>query len=63
MTLSLSTMATVANDGVAKVAPDGSLRVTRKSSLPSAYESSMIATENDLEVSPAAKDNVPMVTM
>src|SRR5712692_7355659 len=61
--LSLSTMVSVAVDGVPKDAPDGLLRLTRKVSGPSAYESSMIASENDFEVSPGPKVSVPIVLM
>src|SRR6266850_364031 len=53
--VSLSMIVTVAVDCVPNVAPDGLLRPTVKVSVPSAYESSIIATENDFEVSPAVK--------
>src|SRR6266480_1007763 len=58
--VSLSTIIAVAVDWVPRVAPDGLLRLTVKFSVPSAYESSITATENDLEVSPAANDMVPI---
>ncbi len=61
--VSLSTIITVVVDCVPSVAPDGLLRLTVKFSVPSAYESSMIATENDFEVSPAANVMMPMVLM
>src|SRR5712692_1778526 len=61
--VSLSTIITVVVDGVPSAAPVGLLRLTVKLSVPSAYESSMIATENDFEVSPEAKVTVPMVLM
>src|SRR5712692_10112648 len=44
-TRSLSLMVTVAVEGVLRVAPEGLLRLTRKVSVPSAYESSTMATE------------------
>src|SRR5260370_40359083 len=59
--LSLSMIVTVAVDCAPKVAPEGLLRPTVKVSLPSAYESSTIATEKDAEVWPAAKSSVPIV--
>src|SRR5439155_25050460 len=59
--LSLSMMVTVAVDCAPSVAHDGPLRLTVKLSLPSAYESSTMATEKDLEVSPGAKLMVPSV--
>src|SRR6266705_1654840 len=63
-TVSLSMMVTVAVDGVPKLAPVGLLRLTRKVSLPSAYESSTMATEKLFDVaSPAAHVNVPIVLM
>src|SRR5258707_6013603 len=53
--LSLSMIVTVAVDCAPKVAPEGLLRPTVKVSLPSAYESSTIATEKVFDVaSPAA---------
>src|SRR6266571_1399195 len=58
---SLSVMVTVAIDCAPSVAPEGLLRLTRKVSVPSAYESSTMAIEKDFEVSPAANDMVPMV--
>src|SRR5258708_4962333 len=61
--VSLSTIITVAVDCVPKLAPDGLLRLTVKVSFPSAYESSTIAMEKDLEVSPAANDIMPSVLM
>src|SRR5260370_22261871 len=42
---SLSMMLTVAMEGAARVAPEALLRLTRKVSVPSAYESSTMATE------------------
>src|SRR5258708_38066997 len=60
--LSLSMIVTVAVDCAPKVAPEGLLRPTVKVSLPSAYESSTIATEKVFDVaSPAAHVAVPMV--
>src|SRR5713101_3222826 len=53
---SLSVMVTVAVACAPRVAPEGPLRLTVKLSLPSAYESSTMATEKVLEVSPAAND-------
>src|SRR5712691_8521480 len=61
LTVSLSMMVTVAVDCAPKVAPLGLLRLTVKVSLPSAYESSTMAIEKDLEVSPAANVMVPLV--
>src|SRR5260370_15661546 len=59
---SLSMMLTVAVEGAAKVAPEALLRLTRNVSVPSAYESSTIATENVFGVaSPAAHVSVPWV--
>src|ERR1700687_5633130 len=60
--ISLSMMLTVAIEGVLRVAPEGLLRLTRKVSVPSAYESSTIGTEKVFGVaSPAAHVNVPWV--
>src|SRR5215813_14673544 len=63
-TVSLSLMLTVAVDGLPKTAPDGLLRIIRNVSLPSAQESSTIATEKLFdEASPAAQVSVPIVLM
>src|SRR5260370_4257622 len=53
-TAGLSKIVTVAIVGELKLAPDGLLSITRKVRVPLAYESAMMATENDFEVSPAA---------
>src|SRR5258708_2188141 len=60
--LSLSIIVTVAVDCAPRVAPLGLLRPMVKVSLPSAYESSMIAIEKVFaDASPAAQIAVPIV--
>src|SRR5712692_9621766 len=59
--VSLSTIITVVVDCEPRLAPEGLVRLAVKLSVPSAYESSMMATENDFEVSFGAKVSVPMV--
>src|SRR5437867_11867843 len=59
-TVSLSMIVTVAVDGVPNVAPVGLLRPTRKVSVPSAYESSPLATAKVYdEASPSAQLRLP----
>src|SRR5260370_42424936 len=58
---SLSVIVTVAIDCAPRVAPEGLLRLTRKVSVPSAYESSTMATEKVFaDASPAAQVAVPI---
>src|SRR5258708_2419692 len=60
--LSLSIIVTVAVDCAPSVAPEGLFRLMVKVSLPSAYESSTIATEKVFgDASPAAQIAVPWV--
>ena len=60
LTVSLSEIVTVVVNGVPNVAPETLFRLTVNVSLPSAYESSTIGTENVCEVSPAANCTLPI---